>query len=114
MQKIEVSKSFKAPIELVWQVWEDPELVRRWWGPKNFTSPFANIDLRVGGKSIVSMQAPKELGGQIYFSLWQYTKIEYLKTIEFIREEIILERVIGKFMVELMICILSYLKRKET
>ena len=85
MQKIEVSKSFKAPIELVWQVWEDPELVKRWWGPKNFTSPFANIDLRVGGKSIVSMQAPKELGGQIYFSLWQYTKIEYLKTIEFIQ-----------------------------
>lgn len=63
MQKIEVSKVFNAPIELVWQVWEDPELVKRWWGPKNFTSPSANIDFRVGGKSIVSMQAPKELGG---------------------------------------------------
>jgi uncharacterized protein YndB with AHSA1/START domain len=85
VKKIEVSKIFNAPVELVWQVWADPELVQRWWGPKNFTSPSANIDFRIGGKSIVSMQAPKELGGQIYFSLWLYQKIEHFKSIEFIQ-----------------------------
>jgi uncharacterized protein YndB with AHSA1/START domain len=85
VEKIEVSKVFNAPIELVWQVWTDPQLVKRWWGPKKFTSPSATIDFRIGGKSIVSMKAPKELGGQVYFSLWLYQKIEYLQTIEFIQ-----------------------------
>ena len=83
MQKIEVSRIFNAPIELVWKVWEDPELVKRWWGPKTFTSPTAIRDFRVGGESIVSMQAPIELGGQIYFSLWLYSKIDYIQLIEF-------------------------------
>jgi uncharacterized protein YndB with AHSA1/START domain len=85
VEKIEVSRIFNAPIELVWQVWADPELVKRWWGPRSFSSPSASIDFRVGARSIVSMQAPKELGGQIYFSLWHYQKIEYLQTIEFIQ-----------------------------
>lgn len=85
VNKIEVTRTFNAPIEMVWKLWTDPELVKRWWGPKHFTSPVANLDFREGGKSIVSMKAPKEMGGQEYFSIWIYTKITPLQTIEFIQ-----------------------------
>jgi uncharacterized protein YndB with AHSA1/START domain len=84
-KQIQVTRIFNAPIEMVWQVWVDPELVKRWWGPKHFTSPVAKIDFRIGGKSIVSMQAPKEMGGQQFYSVWEYTKILPFGTIEFIQ-----------------------------
>ena len=84
-KQIEVSRVFNAPVELVWKIWTDPELVKRWWGPKHFTSPVANIDFRVGGKSLVSMKAPKEMGGQEFYSIWEYVKIVPLNTIEFIQ-----------------------------
>jgi len=84
-KQIEVTRTFDAPVEIVWKVWTDPELVKRWWGPKHFTSPMAKIDFRQGGKSLVSMKAPKEMGGQEFFSLWLYVKIIPLKTIEFIQ-----------------------------
>ncbi|MDB5153168.1 MAG: hypothetical protein JWR54_1919 [Mucilaginibacter sp.] len=84
-KQIEVAKTFNAPVEMVWEVWVNPELVKRWWGPKHFSSPVAKIDFREGGKSIVSMKAPKEMGGQEFFSVWEYVKIIPLKTIEFIQ-----------------------------
>ena len=84
-KQIEVTKTFNAPVELVWSVWTDPELVKRWWGPKQFTSPVAKIDFREGGRSLVSMKAPKEMGYQEYYSIWLYVKIIPLQTIEFIQ-----------------------------
>jgi uncharacterized protein YndB with AHSA1/START domain len=83
--KIEVSRIFNAPVELVWKIWTDPELVKRWWGPQHFTSPVANIDFRLGGKSLVSMKAPDAMGGQEFFSIWEYINIDPLRTIEFIQ-----------------------------
>jgi uncharacterized protein YndB with AHSA1/START domain len=84
-KQIEVTKTFNAPVELVWKVWTDPELVKRWWGPKHYTSPVAKIDFQEGGKSIVCMKAPKEMGGQEFYSVWMYVKIIPFKTIEFIQ-----------------------------
>jgi len=84
-KQIEVTKIFNAPVEMVWKVWTDPELVKRWWGPKHFISPVAKIDFRVSGKSLVSMKAPKEMGGQVFYSVWEYVKIIPLQTIEFIQ-----------------------------
>lgn len=84
-KQIEVTRTFNAPIEMVWKVWTEPELVKRWWGPKNFSSPVARLAFREGGKSIVSMKAPQEMGGQEFFSVWFYVKIIPLETIEFIQ-----------------------------
>jgi uncharacterized protein YndB with AHSA1/START domain len=84
-KQIEVTRTFNAPIEMVWKIWTDPELVKRWWGPKQFTSPVAKIDFREGGRSLVSMKAPKEMGGQEFYSIWAYEKIIALETIVFIQ-----------------------------
>ena len=83
--QIEATRTFAASLEMVWKVWTDPELVKRWWGPKHFISPVANLDFREGGKSIVSMRAPKEMGGQEFYSLWVYTSIVPLSRIAFIQ-----------------------------
>jgi uncharacterized protein YndB with AHSA1/START domain len=79
-----VTRVFHAPVERVWQAWMDPQLVMRWWGPDRFTSPFARMDFRVGGKSLVCMRAPPEFGGQDIYSTWEYRAIEPLRRIEYI------------------------------
>ena len=84
-KQIEVTRTFNASVEMVWKVWTDAELVKRWWGPKHFISPVAKINFREGCKSIVGMQAPKEMGGQEFYSVWEYVKIVPLNTIEFIQ-----------------------------
>ena len=38
-----------APRHLVFKTWTEPDHVRRWWGPRAFTTPFCKIDLRPGG-----------------------------------------------------------------
>ena len=54
-----ISRTFKAPVELVWKAWTEPELMKRWWGPKDFTAPFITIDLRVGGMYLYCMRSPE-------------------------------------------------------
>jgi uncharacterized protein YndB with AHSA1/START domain len=78
------TRVFDAPVELVWRTWTEAELVMQWWGPDLFTCPSAVMDVREGGTSIVCMRAPEEFGGQDMYSVWAYTKIEPLQTIEYI------------------------------
>jgi len=76
---------FDAPIERVWKAWTDSEQVKRWWGPDGFSCPFARIDFREGGISLVCMRAPKEfMGGQDMYSTWTYTKIVPLRELEYL------------------------------
>ena len=52
-----ITRVFDAPRELVWKAWTDPELVKKWWGPKIFSAPYVSIDFRVGGKYLYCMQS---------------------------------------------------------
>ena len=83
-KKLVVTRIFNASIEEVWKVWTESEYIKQWWGPDEFICPFAKIDFKEGGTSLVCMQAPKEFGGQTHYNIWKYTKIVYLKRIEFI------------------------------
>ena len=56
-QELVITRIFDAPRELVWKAWTDPEHVKRWWGPKIFNCPAAQIDFRVGGKFLFCMQS---------------------------------------------------------
>src|SRR5688572_14336911 len=79
-----ITRTFDAPIELVWRAWTEPEYVMRWWGPTGFTSPLCKIDFREGGKFLFCMRAPKEFqGGQDFFTAGVYKKIVPMKLIEF-------------------------------
>jgi uncharacterized protein YndB with AHSA1/START domain len=67
-----ITRVFNAPRELVWELWTDPELMMRWWGPKDFTSPVNKIDLRVGGEYLNCMRSPD---GEDFWSKGVYREI---------------------------------------
>jgi uncharacterized protein YndB with AHSA1/START domain len=56
MKDVLVSRVFDAPRARMWKPWTDPEDVKRWWGPGNFTVPVVKIDLRVGGSFLYCMR----------------------------------------------------------
>ena len=54
-----VERVFDAPRELVFKAWTEPERLKRWWGPKGFTTPFCAVDLREGGVFLYCMRSPE-------------------------------------------------------
>jgi uncharacterized protein YndB with AHSA1/START domain len=64
-QELFITRIFGSPRESVWKAWTDPDLMKRWWGPKGFTSPYCKIDLRVDGKFLYCMRSPE---GKDYWS----------------------------------------------
>jgi uncharacterized protein YndB with AHSA1/START domain len=78
-----ITRIIDAPLELVWRAWTEPEHVKRWWGPKDYSSPTCKIDLREGGKYVFCMRAPAEQGGQDSYSAGVYQKIVPMQRLEF-------------------------------
>jgi uncharacterized protein YndB with AHSA1/START domain len=77
-RELVIERVFDAPRELVWKAWTEPEHFMRWWGPKGFTTPFCEIDLRVGGKYLNCMRSPE---GKDYWSTGVYREIVPLERI---------------------------------
>ncbi len=82
-EELVVTRIIDAPVEVVWRAWTEPEHVMHWWGPKDYTSPSAKIDLRVGGKYVFAMQAPQEQGGQVSYTSGVYQRIVPMEVLEF-------------------------------
>jgi uncharacterized protein YndB with AHSA1/START domain len=55
-------RSYAAPIATVWDAWTRPEMLREWWGPENTTVTDCEVDLRVGGRIYVVMEAGEGMG----------------------------------------------------
>lgn len=53
-----ITRDFDAPRKLVWKAWTDPKRMARWWGPKIFTNPVCEMDLRPGGAYRIVMRSP--------------------------------------------------------
>ncbi len=48
-RELTMTRIFDAPRELVFKAWTNPEHVAQWWGPKGFTNPVCELDVRPGG-----------------------------------------------------------------
>jgi uncharacterized protein YndB with AHSA1/START domain len=44
-----LTRVFDAPPAQVFGLWSDPEHVKEWWHPKDFTTPVFEMDFREGG-----------------------------------------------------------------
>lgn len=44
-----LTRVFDAPPAQVFSLWSDPEHVKEWWHPKDFTTPHFEMDFREGG-----------------------------------------------------------------
>lgn len=69
---VRVERTFKAPVAKVWEIWNDPEKIKLWWGPKDYTAPVAKNDLRLGGTYLLAMKSPK---GEIYWNVGTYKNL---------------------------------------
>lgn len=47
-----------ASVERVWQLWEDPRQLERWWGPPEWPATFTRHDFVPGGWSRYFMTGP--------------------------------------------------------
>jgi uncharacterized protein YndB with AHSA1/START domain len=57
-RQVVITRIFDAPRELVFKVWTEPRHVAQWWGPKGFTNPVVEMDVRPGGALRIVMRAP--------------------------------------------------------
>jgi len=62
---IVIHRVFKIPASKVWQALTVPEYFKKWYGPKDFTSPYSTIEAKKGGKYLNCMRGPD---GKEYWS----------------------------------------------
>ena len=57
-REIVTTRRLRAPRELVWQAWTDPQHLCQWWGPRGFRITTRSIELREGGQWQFVMHGP--------------------------------------------------------
>src|SRR5579871_3749344 len=53
-----IARVFEAPRALVFKAWTDPKHMAQWWGPRGFTNPVCELDVRPGGAWRIVMRGP--------------------------------------------------------
>ncbi|MGH7631663.1 MAG: SRPBCC domain-containing protein [Gemmatimonadales bacterium] len=58
-RQLVITRSINAPRELVFQAWTHPEHLVHWWGPRGFTTPVCEMDVRPGGTFRITLRSPE-------------------------------------------------------
>jgi uncharacterized protein YndB with AHSA1/START domain len=88
-----ISRLLNAPVDLVWEVWTDPEHIKNWWGPNGFTNTIYKMEVKEGGEWDLTMHGPDGTdfkNKSVFKEIVKHKKIVYehlnpdfLATIEF-------------------------------
>jgi uncharacterized protein YndB with AHSA1/START domain len=62
----------------VWQLWVDPRLLERWWGPPTYPATFTAHDLKPGGRVEYHMTGPE---GDQPRGYWGIVEVDRLSSI---------------------------------
>lgn len=76
-----VVAEFNSPAEKVWQVWEDPRKLEKWWGPATWPATFTEFDFTEGGEVKYHMTGPD---GEKAPGFWRFQVIEANRRIQFL------------------------------
>lgn len=57
-RELVISRLIDAPRDKVWRCWTEPELIRQWFVPRPWTIAAADVDVRPGGASAITMRDP--------------------------------------------------------
>ena len=71
-QEFVLERHFTAPRTLIFQVFTQPEHLKRWWAPQPYTLPVCTVDLRPGGIWHYCMRSPE---GQDHWARSVYREI---------------------------------------
>lgn len=61
-RELTFERVYAAPIGAVWDAWTRPEMLREWWGPDKTTVTDCEVDLRMGGRIYIVMEAGEGMG----------------------------------------------------
>ncbi|HEX2617072.1 MAG TPA: SRPBCC domain-containing protein [Flavobacteriales bacterium] len=78
-RSIVVSRTFDAPIDLVWRAFTEKELLDLWWGPAPWRVETKFMDFREGGHWLYAMVGPNQ---ERHWGRMNYLSIEHLKEFE--------------------------------
>lgn len=53
-----ITRLLHAPVEVVWEVWTNPEHIINWWGPDGFTNTISKMEVQPGGEWDLVMHGP--------------------------------------------------------
>jgi uncharacterized protein YndB with AHSA1/START domain len=56
-KRITLERTYRAPVQDVWDLWTTKEGIESWWGPDGFSVKVHRIDLRPGGEMFYAMTA---------------------------------------------------------
>ena len=71
-ERLDITRIFNAPPDLVFRLWSEPEHMARWSCPKDFTTTLNEGDVRPGGNWRMCMRSP---AGQDYCLQGTYWEI---------------------------------------
>lgn len=75
-----VTAEFDAPVDQVWQLWENPRKLERWWGPPTYPATFVDFDPQPGGEVNYYMTSPE---GEQFHGWWRFDSVNAPKRLEF-------------------------------
>lgn len=77
-RELRITRILNAPVELVWEVWTNPEHIANWWGPNGFTNTISKMEVRQGGEWDLIMHGPD---GTDYINKSVFEEVIHLKKI---------------------------------
>lgn len=79
-RELSLTRTLNAPIDLVWEVFSNPEHVMQWWGPNGFTNSLELMNFTAGGEWKFVMHGPD---GTNYPNRSVFTEIVPMEKIAF-------------------------------
>jgi uncharacterized protein YndB with AHSA1/START domain len=70
-----IERGFNAPVEMIWQLWTNPEHFATWYGPSGASIPVATMDLRTGGAWHVAMEVQTPNGPRRMWFTGEYRDV---------------------------------------
>jgi uncharacterized protein YndB with AHSA1/START domain len=70
---LQMKRVLRAPASTVFRACTEPEELARWWGPRGFTTPAIELDLRVGGRYRFAMQPPE---GDLFHLTGEFREVD--------------------------------------
>ena len=99
-RRVTLERTFKAPLEDVWELWTTKDGIESWWGPDGFRVEVHTLELRPGGKLVYDMIAdrrpsnveflkkagmpPTHAAHATYTEVTPMTRLAYLHAADFI------------------------------
>ncbi|MBX2941355.1 MAG: SRPBCC domain-containing protein [Cyclobacteriaceae bacterium] len=71
-----MTRTFNAPVDLLWKVLTTPEYIKDWWGPEGFTNTIRKMEVREGGIWDFTMHGPD---GTDFVNFYYYIEVKPLE-----------------------------------